>query len=81
MKIENDEREKRANLDLEKDKLAAEEPEKVRQYELRSHIIEVVKTEVDVTTERQDSLQLSAAIKFVPPFRRTLNNFWYHLRR
>ena len=58
MKIEKEERERRAKLDLEKEELAAEEREKVRKYELRSQGIEVVETEVYVTTKRQDSFRL-----------------------
>ena len=75
MKIENEEQERRAKLDLEKERLAAEERENVLRYELRSQEIEVIETEVDVTTERQDSFRMSAAIKFLPPFRKTLSNF------
>src|SRR6218665_508874 len=75
LKIENEERERRAKLDLEKKRLAAEEREKGRRYELRSQGIEVVETEVDVTTERQDSFRLSAAIKFVPPFSEDIEKF------
>ena len=36
MEVENEEQERRAKIDLEKERLAAEEREKVRKYEFRS---------------------------------------------
>ena len=76
-KIEDRERRtrKKSKARFGEKRLAAEEREKVRRYELRSQGIEVVETEVDVMTERQDSFRLSAAIKFVPPFSEDIEKF------
>lgn len=60
-------------MELEQQRLAAEGRESVRRLELRTERFEVVETEVDVTTERQDSFR--SAIKFVPPFSDDVEQF------
>jgi len=73
--MEQEEKKALRELAAQREARETEEREKVRKYELRSQGIEVVETEVDVTTKRQDSFRMSAAIKFVPPYSEDIEQF------